>query len=80
MKVNMNPQLIFYSISLITASLILCIGIILLCGFLLPAYVPVNYRIVMGCLMVLYGTYRTIMAVVKIRNMNRPERLDGTNT
>ncbi|MBI1804800.1 MAG: hypothetical protein HY033_13340 [Ignavibacteriae bacterium] len=72
----MNPQVLFYIVSLITASLILILGIIILAGYLLPAYVQANYRIIMSTVMILYGTYRTFIAVMKIRNIRQTRRLD----
>ncbi len=73
----MNPQLLLYIISLITASLILLLGIVILTGYLLPADVPANYRVIMGAVMILYGTYRTIMATMKIRGARQTRQTDG---
>jgi len=71
-----NPQLLFYIVSLVTASLILVLGIVILVGLLLPEYVPVNYRVTLGIIMIVYGIYRTIMAVLKIKKVRQPRHYD----
>jgi hypothetical protein len=64
-------QLIFRIISFVTACLILLLGIMLLAGPMIPAYIPANYRIILGIVMVLYGSYRIVMILLKQRNAGR---------
>jgi hypothetical protein len=64
-------QLIFRIISFVTAGLILVVGIFILAGPMVPSYVPSNYRIILGCVMILYGSYRIVMIWMKQRNARR---------
>lgn len=66
-------QVIFRIISLLTAGLILVVGIFILAGPMMPAYVPVNYRIILGIVMIVYGSYRIIMIWMKQRNARQHE-------
>jgi hypothetical protein len=66
-------QVIFRIISYITAGLILLVGIVILAGPMMPAYVPANYRIILGIVMVLYGSYRILMVWMKQRNARRAQ-------
>jgi len=54
-------QAIFRIVSVVTAALILTVGIVILTGLLIPAYVPANYRIILGVVMILYGSFRIVM-------------------
>jgi hypothetical protein len=64
----MNAQSIVRITSFITAGLILVVGIIVLTGYSLPDTIPMNFRIILGSMMVLYATYRIIMISIKKRN------------
>jgi len=64
----MDAQSIVRITSYITAGLILVVGIIVLTGFSLPDTVPVNFRIILGSMMVLYAAYRIVMVSIKKRN------------
>jgi hypothetical protein len=64
-------QAMFRIISLVTASLILAVGIVILAGTFMPAYVPANYRIILGIVMILYGSFRILMVWIKQRNAHR---------
>ena len=64
----MDAQSIIRIASYITAGLILVVGIIVLTGFSLPDTVPVNFRIILGSMMVLYAAYRIVMVSIKKRN------------
>ncbi len=68
----MLAQVLFRIISFVTACLILLLGIMLLAGPMIPAYIPANYRIILGVVMILYGSYRIVMVVLKQRNASRP--------
>jgi hypothetical protein len=61
-------EIIFRIVSVITATLILVVGIVILTGLLVPAYVPANYRIILGVAMTLYGSYRIVMVWRKQRH------------
>jgi hypothetical protein len=64
----MNAQSIVRITSYITAGLILVVGIVILTGFRLPETVPVNFRIILGSMMVLYAIYRIVMVSIKKRD------------
>lgn len=64
-------QVIFRIISFVTAGLIIVVGISILAGPIIPAYIPANYRIILGIVMVLYGSYRILMVWMKHRNARR---------
>ena len=63
----MSAQLILRIVGSITAGLVLIVGIIVLTGSLIPSSVPENYRVVLGIVMVIYGTYRIVMIWMKKR-------------
>ena len=42
-------------------------GIAIIAGFVLPAYIPENYRIIVGVILVLYGFYRTALLLMKYK-------------
>lgn len=47
-------------------ALALCVGamaggLLVIIGFLVPRYVPENYRIIMGAVIFLYGAYRFVV-------------------
>ena len=64
----MIAQLILRIVGLMTAGLILVVGIVILVGALIPAYVLSNYRTILGVVMVLYGTYRILMILIRQRS------------
>ena len=64
----MDALLILRLITYVTAGTIVVVGILLLTGLFIPVYVPANFRIITGVLMLLYGSYRIIMLIVKNRN------------
>jgi cyanate permease len=49
------------------------VGIAVIVGFILPAYIPEQFRIVVGVVMVLYGIYRTTMLLIKQRYAKNSE-------
>ncbi len=67
----MIQQLILNIVGGITALLILVVGVVILSGYLMPEYIPRNYRTIMGIVMVVYGTYRLIMIWLKQRSARR---------
>ncbi len=64
----MNLQSVLTILSIVTASLILLIGVVLLTGFFLPGQIPDNYRYTLGGIMTVYALYRISMAVRKYRS------------
>jgi cytochrome c biogenesis protein CcdA len=68
-----NPELILRIISYVTASFILVLGIIVVGGFFLPDYVPLNFRIILGVIMIIYGLYRIAMIHFRRRNVRDQE-------
>ena len=70
---DMAAQTILTVVSYITSSAILVVGIIMLSGYIIPTYVPENYRLIMGMVMVLYGGYRLTMLSIKQRKIRRDE-------
>lgn len=70
---DMAAQTILIVVSYITSSAILVVGIIMLSGYIIPTYVPENYRLIMGMVMVLYGGYRLTMLSIKQRKIRRDE-------
>ncbi len=54
----MNFQLIFRIVSIVTVSLILALGVMLLSGLFIPPAVPERLRLIMGPVMIVYGAYR----------------------
>ena len=67
-------QTIFTVVGVVTALLVFVVGVALLSGLLLPASVPDNYRITLGIVMTVYGTYRVVMLVMKFRKGRRNDR------
>ena len=61
----MNGQSVVTIVGLVTAGVVLLAGIAIIIGLVLPAYVPGNYRIIVGCVMIFYGLYRTTMLWIK---------------
>jgi hypothetical protein len=68
-----NPELILKIISYVTASLILVLGIIVAGGLFLPDYVPLNFRIILGVIMILYGLFRIAMIHFRRHNVRNDE-------
>ena len=63
----MVAQSIFRFASYVTASLVLMLGVIIVTG-LMPAYVPTNFRIIVGSVMIIYGAYRIVILTLKQRD------------
>jgi hypothetical protein len=54
----MNGQLLIRIIGLVTSGVTLVAGIIVTAGLFVPDYIPSNFRITIGIVLVLYGLYR----------------------
>ncbi len=67
----MNIQSVLTLLSLVTASLILLIGIVLLTGWFVPGAIQDNYRYTLGGIMTAYALYRIGMAISRLRRQGR---------
>ena len=70
MKRSFNPESIFRLVSYATALVVSAVGIMVLGGFIMPAYVPQNFRIMLGAVMLVYGAYRIAMLRMKRRKVD----------
>lgn len=61
----MDAQSILRKLSYTTASIVMLMGGVFLTGFFLPSYIPDNFRMIMGVVMIIYGIYRVTMLRVK---------------
>ena len=66
-----TAQAILNIVGYATAGLIFLVGIVVLTGFLLPPYIPSNYRTILGIVMLIYGTYRLVMIRLKQKRGGR---------
>ena len=57
----MTSQAFVTVVGLVTAAAVFATGIVILTGLLLPTSVPAGSRILVGCVMIGYGVYRSIM-------------------
>ena len=64
----MNSQSLISVVGFVTAGTVLVVGVAVLIGMLLPASVPDTSRLIVGCLMIVYGLYRTIMMWTRHRS------------
>ncbi len=65
---SIDAQTVIRIVTYITSGLILILGIVVLTGFMLPDYIPSNFRLMLGVLMVLYSIYRIVMVSIKRRS------------
>ncbi len=56
-----------------TAAIVLISGIVIILGIGFPRYIPNNYRVILGIVLVLYGVYRAATLWGKQRNERREE-------
>lgn len=57
----MDAQHIVRVVGYLTSAIVLVAGILILIGYIVPSYVPGNFRIVAGIVLVIYGLYRPAM-------------------
>lgn len=69
----MDGRLIIQIVGYITAAIVLVAGMLVLTGYIVPSYVPENFRIVVGVVLILYGFYRPAMIFIKNKNAKRFE-------
>jgi membrane protein YdbS with pleckstrin-like domain len=72
----MNIESVLTILSIVTASLILVIGIVLLTGWYLHGQVPENYRYTIGGVMTLYALYRIVTARSRFRRRDNDDGSD----
>ncbi len=65
---SIDAQMVIRIVTYVTAGLILILGVVVLTGFMLPDYIPSNFRLMLGILMVLYSIYRIVMVSLKRRS------------
>jgi preprotein translocase subunit SecF len=63
----MTNQSFVTLVGLVTAAAVLVTGVVIITGIVLPG-VPVNSRILVGCVMIGYGIYRSIILWMKHRS------------
>ena len=68
----MNGDLLFKILGFTTATLVILAGIGILVGFLLPASLSENYRLLLGVIMIVYGIVRASTLWIKKRNVQPP--------
>jgi hypothetical protein len=64
----MSNQTFVTVVGLVTAAAVFATGIVIITGLLLPTSVPGGSRILVGCVMIGYGVYRSIMLWKKHRS------------
>ena len=67
----MNGQFMIRIVGFITAGAVFLAGMAVLLGFLLPAYIPQNYRTIFGIVLIVYGIYRSIMLWIQGKRLKR---------
>ena len=68
---NINATTILNFVGYTIAVLIAGVGIAVLIGVLLPSYIAVNIRMLVGVMMVIYGIFRGSMIWMKQRQAKR---------
>ncbi len=67
----MDGRLIVHTVGYITGGIVLAAGLLIISGYVVPSYVPSNFRIISGVVLILYGIYRPAMIYLKSRNEKR---------
>ena len=70
----MDGQTIVTTVGYVTAGIVLLAGIAIIVGLVLPAYVPDNYRIIVGIVLFIYGVYRSVMLWIKQKSQREEFR------
>ena len=73
MKRPFTAESMFRMVSYATGLIVSSVGIMVLGGFLMPEYVPQNFRIMLGAVMLIYGVYRIAMLRMKRRKADDHE-------
>ena len=61
-------QVIIRTVGYITGGIVLLAGILVISGYIVPSYVPENFRLIAGFVLILYGLYRPAMIYIKSKN------------
>ncbi len=61
-----------YSVLAVSAAA-MAVGILVMIGYLVPRYVPEDYRIIMGAVVFLYGAYRFTITYLRRKGVPRRE-------
>jgi hypothetical protein len=70
---NTQAQIIVRTVGYLTGGIVLVAGVLIISGYIVPSYVPSNFRIMAGVVLILYGLYRPAMIFVKSKNAQRDE-------
>lgn len=70
---NTQAQTIIQTVGYITGGIVLVAGILVISGYIVPSYVPANFRIIAGIVLILYGLYRPAMIYIKGKNGERAD-------
>ena len=72
-----QARTIIQTVGYITGGIVLLAGILVITGFIVPSYVPGNFRLIAGLVLILYGLYRPAMIYIKSKNAERAdEKMD----
>ncbi len=66
-KMTLDAQIILRTVGYITGGIVLVAGVLIISGYIVPSYVPDNFRIIAGAVLILYGIYRPAMIYIKSR-------------
>jgi hypothetical protein len=66
--VSTQGQVIIRTVGYITGGIVLLAGILVISGYIVPSYVPENFRLIAGFVLILYGLYRPAMIYIKSKN------------
>lgn len=68
-----QAQVIIRTVGYVTGGIVLAAGILVISGYIVPSYVPENFRLIAGFVLILYGLYRPAMIYIKSRNEERAD-------
>ena len=69
----MDGQLIIRIVGYLTGAIVLLAGILIISGYIVPSYVPENFRLISGFVLILYGLYRPAMIYIKSKKVDRSD-------
>jgi len=55
----------FWLVGLVASGLLIALGIVVLLNIIFPTNLPTNFRIMLGIILTLYGTYRFVILWIK---------------
>lgn len=68
-----QAQVIIRTVGYITGGIVFVAGILVVTGYIVPSYVPENFRLIAGFVLILYGLYRPAMIYIKSKNQERAD-------